>query len=84
MPFGEWGPEAFFEYLAKPVIEDTGFQVERLYQTVGAGHIPQMFLERLDRADAVIADLSDYLEGVVRRGMPRWPSDLPISDRPRN
>ena len=147
MPFGEWGPEAFFEYVARPVIEDAGFQIERLDQTVRAGHIPQMFLERLDRADAVVADVSDanpnvmyeighvhgrkttpflysrragklplseppfyfrpesiclvdpadkedtsgcraalgdYLEGVVRRGMPRWPSDLPISDRPRN
>jgi hypothetical protein len=74
MPFGEWGPEAFFEYLAKPVIEDTGFQVERLYQTVGAGHIPQMFLERLDRADAVIADVSD--------GNPnsRFPTDLGTSE----
>jgi hypothetical protein len=129
------------------VIEDAGFQIERLDQTVRAGHIPQMFLERLDRADAVVADVSDanpnvmyeighvhgrkttpylysrgagehpsfeppfyfrpesiyvidpadkggtsgfrtalgdYLEGVIRRGMPRWPSDLPISDRPRN
>ena len=147
MPFGEWGPEAFFEYVAKPVIEQSGFQVERLDQSVRAGHIPQMFLERLDRADAVVADLSDanpnvmyeighvhgrkttpflysrrageqplseppfyfrpetiylvdpadkegtsgfraalgdYLEEVIRRGMPCWPSDSALSVQPRS
>jgi hypothetical protein len=65
MPFGEWGAEAFFEYVAKPVIEQSGFHIERLDQSSRAGHIPQTFLERLERADAVLADITDANPNVM-------------------
>lgn len=65
MPFGEWGGEAFFEYVAKPVIEEAGYLVERLDQSSRAGHIPQTFLERLGRADAVLADITDANPNVM-------------------
>jgi hypothetical protein len=58
MPFREWGAEAFFEYVIKPVIEQSGFRVDRLDRSFLAGHIPQAFLEHLERADAVMADIT--------------------------
>jgi hypothetical protein len=65
MPFGEWGAEAFFEYVVKPVIEESGYLIDRLDQSSRAGHIPQTFLERLERADAVLADITDANPNVM-------------------
>jgi hypothetical protein len=66
MAFGEWGAEAFFEYVLRPVIEtELGFKVDRLDQTSYSGHIPQIFLEHLERADAVIADITDTNPNVM-------------------
>lgn len=66
MPFGDWGAEAFFEYVVRPVIEkESGFIVDRLDQSSHAGHIPQAFLEHMARADAVIADITDTNPNVM-------------------
>jgi nucleoside 2-deoxyribosyltransferase len=66
MAFGEWGAEAFFEYVLRPVIErESGFIVDRLDQSARSGHIPQIFLEHLARADAVIADITDTNPNVM-------------------
>ena len=66
MPFGEWGAEAFFEYVVRPVIEEPfGFIVDRLDRSTHAGHIPQAFLQHVERADAVIADITDTNPNVM-------------------
>jgi nucleoside 2-deoxyribosyltransferase len=66
MPFGDWGAEAFFEYVVRPVIEkESGYIVDRLDQSSHAGHIPQAFLEHMARADAVIADITDTNPNVM-------------------
>jgi hypothetical protein len=64
MPFGEWGAEAFFEYVVRPGIEEP-FIVDRLDRSSHAGHIPQAFLEHVERADAVIADITDTNPNVM-------------------
>jgi hypothetical protein len=66
MPFGEWGAEAFFKYVVRPVIEEPfGFIADRLDRTSHAGHIPQAFLQHVERAEAVIADITEANPNVM-------------------
>ena len=65
MPFGHWGSESFLEYVVRPAIEGAGFLIDRLDQSSRAGHIPEIFLTRLTRADAIVADISDVNPNVM-------------------
>jgi len=66
MPFNEWGAEAFFEYVVRPVIEAPfGFIVDRLDRSSHAGNIPQAFLQHVECADAVVADITDTNPNVM-------------------
>jgi hypothetical protein len=66
MPFGKRGPEAFFEDVVRKAIEEPfGFIVDRLDRSSHAGHIPQAFLQHVERADAVIADITDTNPNVM-------------------
>ena len=47
------------------VLTELGFKVDRLDQSTYSGHIPQIFLEHLERADAVIADITDTNPNVM-------------------
>lgn len=66
MDFGDQGAESFFgDVLRREIGTESGFVVDRLDQSVFSGHIPQIFLEHLERTDAVVADITNTNPNVM-------------------